>query len=142
MNRPTASSTGHELSGLPRAQVTRPDRDHNRLTVRPRGQLSFVSTPRVLMRYHPDEQPSAATGPFEYGAFVASLACRPDLFGEGEDEQSAVRALAGVLRELAEDIRSRPRLTVLGQVLTAAERLSEEDFVQYLLERAGEPVLA
>lgn len=105
-------------------------------------QLSFVVAPRVLLRFHRARQPPDATGPFEWGAFAATLAGRPQLRGWGRTELQAITGLATLLRGLVDERPTTPRLTAFGQALTAAERLSAEALVTYLGAWAEEPVLA
>jgi len=106
------------------------------------AQLSFVTAPRVLVRYHPCHQPPTAGGPFAYGMFVASLAGQPRIAGEGATEEEAIHQLAARLCDLAVHDHRLGRLTALGQALSAADRLTHDDLVVYLTQRAGEPRLA
>ncbi len=93
------------------------------------------------MRYYANMAPPDACGPFEVGTFAASVAGRPDTRGYGATEHAAITVLASDLRRIAARENTRPRLTACCQVLTAAKRLSYEDFVNYLEDRSMEPML-
>lgn len=98
------------------------------------AQLSLVEAPRVVLGYDPRRQPPDATGPFEYGAFEATLAGHASLRAWGSTEQLALAALA--------DERRAPRgLAALDQALIAAERLSAVDLMRWLAGHADRPVL-
>lgn len=105
------------------------------------AQLSLIETPRVVVEYDPRRQPPDATGPDEWGSYIAALASCPSLSGEGSTERHALTALA---KRLSDRVGAQPApgaLSATGQALVVAERLPRDEVVLWLEQRADDPVL-
>lgn len=118
-----------------------PARHTQRTVVVAESQLSFIDSPRVVTQYYPSRQPPDATGPFEWGSFRAELVGSPALAGWGRTEHLAVTALAARLRERVADGVLAPGLSAVQQAFAAAQRMSADDLVGWLIGRAAPAVL-
>ena len=104
-------------------------------------QTSFVETPSITMRYDPERQPPDATGPFEWGSYLAALRGDPKLVGEGRTEPLALADLAEILRAHAAERTCGPGLAAIDQALVAARTMSINQLEHWLAERAEDAVL-
>lgn len=123
-------------------QADRPIGDHEAVEAFDEaGQLSSVPGASVTLLFFARRQPPDATGPNDFGLYVARLEAAPTVSGEGRTEDAALRALGPRLRDLADYGPARSALTPVAQALRAAELLPEDELVDFLKRWAKAPVL-
>jgi len=106
------------------------------------AQLSFFADVAVSVAYLPDVAPPDATDPFEVGTYVAWLGHDERLSGVAGNEHDSIVELAKVLRRARTGRVPNDQLSAAGRALAAAEQLTADELIAFLLNRSMTPVLA